>query len=383
MAAIATRRRNIIGNGVHPHSKGYVLRTLPGYQLTADVDPTTGGSQLELIFNAIDEGNAPAVANLINTTAPAAVAAVTAIVNAAANWTRADQIGGVGGSHFDEYRDYSGGVANIFGQLQMTAGIDPAKLLLHMTGNQATNYLATLTPMGTGNADDDAVRGTLAPYEAFAAGIGLVAGPHALVAVNATAALGGVGIPAAARNHLAGIVALMATIPFTARTAGAALPYAKSAAGAHLARTDFARMMKGLPNALKATLTTADMQQIVLTTINAAIGGGAVVAADAVFPPGSVGGGAPPLNALSIGNWVAGVMPTQSFFGGYKKGTDSLTKKHFPGSKAAKSQMESLGGYGDKLDPGDFPILEFRTMPQLAFPDLTEQLRRLLNFVNH
>jgi hypothetical protein len=352
--------------------------------LTADVDPTTGGSQLELIFNAIDEGNAPAVVNLVNTTAPAAVAAVTAIVNAAANWTRADQIGGVGGSRFDEYREHAGGAANnIFGQLQMTAGIDPAKLLLHMTGAQATNYLAILTPSGGGNADDDTARSTLAPYEPFMGGIGLVAGPHALLAVNAIAALGGIGVPAAARNHLAGVVALMATIPFTARTAGGALPYAKSAAGAHLARTDFARMMKGLPNALKAVLTTADMEQIVLTTINAAIGGGAVVAADAVFPPGSVGGGAPPLNALSIGNWVAGVMPTQSFFGGYKKGTDRLTKKHFPGSKAAKSQMESLGGYGDKLDPGHFPILEFRTMPNLPFTDLIEQLRRLLDFVNH
>lgn len=384
MTDINTRRRNIFGAGVNPHAKGYVLRSMPGYQLTADVDQG-GASQLELIFKAINEANGPEVANFMNVTAPAAVAAVTAIANGAANWTRASQIGGVGGSRFDEYRFMGNGVGNIVGQLQMTGGVDPAKLLAHLTGAQATNYLAGLTPMGGGNADDDMARDTLAPYEpAPGPGLaGLVVGPHALVAVNAIVALN--GLLQAERDHLAGIVALMATIPYTARTAGAALPYAKSAAGPHLARTDFSKMMERLPNAVKAALTVADMQQAVVTTINASIpGGGAVAGGNPVFPVGAVGGGAPNLTALSINQWVAGVMPVpRTWFAGYKKGRDQLTKKHFPGNAAQKDAMESLGGYGTRLDPGDFPILEFRALTGVPLPNLTEQLRRLFAFINH
>jgi hypothetical protein len=176
----------------------------------------------------------------------------------------------------------------------------------------------------------------------------------------------------------------MATIPYTARTAGAALPYAKAAAGGHLARTDLARMMNKLSNHVRTVLTTADMQQIVLTTINNAIGGGPVAGADPVFPVGSVGGGAPALNALSINQWVAGVMPTPGlWFGGFNQGQDRLTKKHFPGGQADKEQMESLGGFGNQLDPGDFPILEFRTLTNVPLGDLVEQLRRLIAFINH
>ena len=76
-------------------------------------------------------------------------------------------------------------------------------------------------------------------------------------------------------------------------------------------------------------------------------------------------------------------LPTAGFFGGYNKGVDRLTKKHFPGGKAKKDQLESLGSYGKKLDPGDFPILEFRTLTNVVIGELTEQLRRLLAFINH
>lgn len=382
MTDIETRRHSIIGDGSHPHSKGYVLRSMPGYQLTADV-VANGGSQLELIFKAIDEADPMAVGNLIIGTAPAAVAAVKAIANLAQpNWTRADAIVGVGGSHFDEYRFMGNGAANIFGQLQMTAGIDPVKLLPHLSGQQATNYLATIAPLGAGNPDDDLVRDTLAPYEAMAGGVGLTVGPHAIHAVNGIVALNVLTQPE--RNHLAGIAALMATIPYTARRP-VLLPYAKSAAGAHLARTDFARMMVKLSDATKGVLTTPDMQRIVLDTINnVLLPPVPVQVADPVFPAGSVGGGAPPLNVLSIGDWVAGVMPVpRPWLGGHKKGRDQLTKKHFPGNQAMRDQMESLGGYGNKLDPGDFPILEFRTLTNVPLPNLTEQLRRLIAFINH
>jgi hypothetical protein len=380
MTDINTRRRNYFGNGSHAHEKGRVLRQFPGFQLTADVD-VAGASQLEVIIKEIDETDANEVLTLVNNTAPAAVAAINAIANGAANWTRADQLAGVGGSRFDEYRFMGNGAANIFGQLQMTGGVDPAKLLNHLSGMQAQNYLGTLNPVPGANLDDDAARGTLAPYEPVAGGIGLAVGPHAAVAVNAAAALN--VLTQAARDHLAGIVALMATIPVTARSQAGILPYAKSAAGAHLARTDFSRMLQKLPNATKAALTAGDMRQIVLATINAAVPGGGVVIGDPVFPAGAVGGGAPNLDALTIQTWVNDALPTVGFFGGYNKGKDRLTKKHFPGGKAEKAQMESLGSYGKKLDPGDFPILEFRTLTNVLIGELTEQLRRLLAFINH
>jgi hypothetical protein len=379
MTDINTRRRNFFGNGTRAHEKGHVLRQFPGFQLTADVD-VNGASQLEVIIKEIDETDVNAVATLVNTTAPAAVAAINAIANGAAAWTRANQIAGVGGSGSDEYRFLGNGAANIVGQLQMTGGVDPAKLLDHLSGAQAQNYLATLAPVG-GNADDDAARGTLAPYEPVMLGVGLAVGPHAAVAVNGTAALN--GLTQGERDHLAGIVALMATIPVTARSQAGILPYAKSAAGAHLARTDFSRMLKKLSNPTKAALTPADMRQIVLTTINAALPGGGVVIGDAVFPAGAVAGGAANLNALTLQDWVNDALPTVGFFGGYNKGVDRLTKKHFPGGKAEKDQMESLGSYGKKLDPGDFPILEFRTLTGVVIGELTEQLRRLLAFINH
>ncbi|HEY1398193.1 hypothetical protein [Roseateles sp.] len=382
MTDINTRRRNFFGNGTHPHDKGYVLRQFPGFQLTADVD-VNGASQLEVIIKEIDETDANEVLNLVTHTAPGAVGAINAIAasNAAAAWTRANQIAGVGGSGSDEYRFLGNGAANIVGQLQMTGGIDPAKLLDHLTGAQAQNYLATLAPVGA-NADDDAARGTLGPYEPVAVGGGLAVGPHAAVAVNGTGALN--ALTQAERDHLAGIVALMATIPVTARSAAGILPYAKSAAGAHLARTDFSRMLKKLSNPTKAALTPADMRQIVLTTINAALPPpGGVVIGDPVFPAGAVAGGGANLDALTIQDWVNDALPTVGFFGGYNKGVDRLTKKHFPGGKAEKAQMESLGSYGKKLDPGDFPILEFRTLTGVVIGELTEQLRRLLAFINH
>ena len=379
MTDINTRRRNFFGNGTHPHEKGDVLRQFPGFQLTADVD-VNGASQLEVIIKEIDETDANAVLDLVNNTAPGAVAAITAIANGAAAWTRANQIGGVGGSRFDEYRFMGNGVANIVGQLQMTGGVDPAKLLAHLTGAQAQNYLATLPPVG-GNADDDAVRATLAPYEPVMGGMGLAVGPHAAVAVNGTAALN--ALTQAERDHLAGIVALMATIPVTARSQLGHLPYAKSAAGAHLARTDFSRLLKKLSNPTKAALTPADMRQIVLTTINAAFPPGGVVIGDPVLPAGAVAGGAADLDDLTLQDWVDDALPTAGFFGGYNKGVDRLTKKHFPGGKAKKDQLESLGSYGKKLDPGDFPILEFRTLTNVVIGEHTEQLRRLLAFINH
>ena len=363
--------------GWHDHTKGYVMSTLQGYKLTADQG--VGNSQLEVIIDPIDETNPVAVNNLINVTGPAVVNTIDNIAQGTHNvWTPANQIAGVNGSSWDRYRSDSSNAAGIMGQLQMTAGIDMNKLHAHATGQQAKNYLATLTTLNPNvNQDDATAYNTLNVY---------TTGPITATATNATNAihaLGGLTQPQ--RNQIAAIAALMATFPINMRTGGE-LPYPKAAAGPILARTDFSRIMMTLPDAAKNALTPAIMQQIVLATIN---GVGLpliapVVGADPVIPLGAnLQNNPPALNQLSINDWVAGIVPTRGTLWGHWQGKDLLTRRNFPGNAQQREQMESMGSYGNRVDAGNKPIMEFRSLNGVFVPDLPGQLERLVAFLNH
>jgi hypothetical protein len=259
------------------------------------------------------------------------------------------------------------------GQLQMTGGIAMNKLHDHVTGAQANNYLATLNPVV--NQDDATAFNTLNVY---------TAGP---IAATATGIVNGIGafaaLTVAERQQIAAVAALMATFPINMRLGGA-IPYPKAAAGPLLMRTDFARTMMALSPATKNALTPALMLQVVLPTINAHVAAGGVVGADPVIPVGApLPAGTPALNQLSIDAWVTGVVPRAGYFVGHWQGRDQLTKQHFPGGRAERAQMESMGGYGNRVDPGDKPIIEFRSLAGVFVPDLTGQLTRLLAFLIH
>ena len=151
-------------------------------------------------------------------------------------------------------------------------------------------------------------------------------------------------------------------------------------------RTDFARTMMALSPATKNALTPALTLQVVLPTINDTFRrlGGAHRRRRPGLPVGApLPAGTPALNQLSIDAWVTGVVPRAGYFVGHWQGRDQLTKQHFPGGRAERAQMESMGGYGNRVDPGDKPIIEFRSLAGVFVPDLTGQLTRLLAFLIH
>jgi hypothetical protein len=358
--------------GWHDHAKGAVMSQLQGYRLTADEG--AGNSQLEVIIDPIDETDPVAVNNLVAVTAPAVVNTIGSIATAAFNaWIAANQIPGLNGSGWDRYYSQSNGPAGIMGQLQMTGGIAINKLHDHVTGAQATNYLATLNPVV--DQDDATAFNTLNAY---------TNGP---IALTATGIVNGIGafaaLTLAERQQIAAIAGLMATVPINMRIIGA-IPYVKAAAGSMLMRTDFARTMMALSPAAKNALTPALMLQVVLATINAHVPAGGIVGANAVIPPGApLPGGTPPLNQLSIAAWITGVVPRSGILWGHWQGRDQLTKQHFPAGQAERAEMESMGGYGNRVDPGNKPIIEFRSLGGVFVPDLTGQLTRMLAFLIH
>jgi hypothetical protein len=375
MTDISTERWGL-WSGWHSHTKGAVLSKLPGYELTADVD-ALGASQLEVIIAPVDEASPAEVANLAGVTGPAVVQTIDDIAQAAHNaWMPANQIAGINGSSWDRYFSATNGVAgHIIGTLQMTGGIEMGKLHAHVSGAQATNYANTLNPGF--NPSDAVMVNTLNDY---------YANPTSVAAdaqVAADPVLG--ALVAGDQEQVAAVVALMAMIPINARGV-VGLQYPKGAAGAHLARTDFSRIMMALPLAAKNVLTPAIMRTVVLNTINAMLPAlpAAVVGADAVIPAGAPFPAAvPALNNLSIDAWVGRVVPTAGWITGHWQGRDLLTSRNFPGSRQQRSWLESMGSYGNRVDPGGRPLLEFRSLQQVDAVDLPGQLTRLADFVNH
>jgi hypothetical protein len=376
MGDIQTQHRGLF-SGWHQHAKGAVMSSLAGYRLTADEG--AGNSQLEVIIPPIDETNPAAVHHLVNVIGPAVVQSIDNIAQAANQaWTSADQIAGIHGSSWDRYFSDSPTAAGIRGQLQMTGGLAMNKLHDHVSGAQGINYLATLNPMV--NVDDATAHGTLNTYAAPSP-----IAAATLVSVNGIPALADPALTQAQRNQVAAIAAMMATIPINMRTGGA-IPYPKAAAGPFLARTDFSRIMQALSPAVKNVLTAAHMRQIVLAAIN---GVGLplvapVVGGDAVIPLGApMPAAIPALNGLTIDAWVGGVVPTPGRFWGYWQGRDQLTKANFPGNRNQRNSLESMGGYGNRTDPGNRPIVEFRTLGGVFVTDLPGQLERLVGYLNH
>lgn len=371
MGDIRTQHWGLIANW-HDHKKGAVLGRHPGFELTADQGDRQ--SQLEVIINHIDETNQNEVDHLINTTAPAVVAMINNIAHSSYHvWTTANNIAGVNGSSWDRYRSTSDGADGIMGQLQMTGGISMTNLWDHVSGQQATGYLADLNP--DANEEDANAHVTLGIYSQ-----GVIAA-FAQQEVNGHVILNQLG--GQTRNQIAAVAALMATIPYNSRKVGN-LPYPKSAAGPLLARTDFSKIMMLLPATAKAAITPQIMRTIVLNTINhldlpyQIRGGHAVIPITASLPEE-----APRFGSLSINNWVGGVVPTPGKIWGYWKGKDQMTQKSYPGSRQQRSWLESLGSYGGKTDRGDKPIFEFRSLGGVFVPDLPGQLRHLLGFMNY
>ena len=163
---------------------------------------------------------------------------------------------------------------------------------------------------------------------------------------------------------------MIATIPVTALAVGP-VPYPKSAAGNLLARTDLATVVGQLHPAVQAAIAGDDFVDMLLK-ITTAASHTKVGREDPVFPKGSVKYGTKePLFTLTLGEWFGGLAPPFP--------VDKLTKATYPEEHGGKKQgewLESLGGFGEKMDPAlkedepERPIVEFRRPTAI----LTEQL---------
>lgn len=372
MGDIQTRAWSVWGRNWVRHKKGDVLVTRDGYNLTADLDPT-GDSQLEVIIPEIDETDNNEVNNLIGNTVPAVEQDIAAIAQASYNqWTGADQIPNLGGSSWVRFRSLSNVANQILGQLQMTGGIDMNRLARFVSGRRADDY--ALANQGAAGLDEfqaatDAYTRANAQFW-----------NQAQAVVNADNRVNTLAVPDI--EVIISLVTLLATIPINARTGGN-VHYPKAASGILMARTDFSKILMLTPDTVKAALSATVLTDLVLATINATINPNvAVIATDHIYPANvQFDPGVPQMAALTIGNWITNMMPTKGTFWGHWQGKDLLTRANFPGTKAQAANVESLGGLGSKVDPGDKPIFEFRRLGLVAADGLVTVIRHLVAYL--
>jgi hypothetical protein len=361
-------------SGWVPHTKGAVIKQRPGFQVTAD-EATGGGSRLEIIVKEIDETNPGERATLTGVTVPAITALLTQLAQVAGpqvgQWVTTDQFPLLGGSTWHRIRSVQpppADAGDVSGQLQLTAGLSMAKLADMVSGQQAVNYPAA------NQGRFDWVMDRYRP--ALGGGMwGFAQGQ-----VNGNAAFNALTQPQ--RDQLAALVALMANVPINVRTANN-IEYPKATAGALLARTDFSKIALSLPDQVKAVLTPALMETLLVGTINQVPAiGGAVAAGHDVFPAGmGFIPTVPNLAGLTIGSWARSVVPTAGSLWGWWQGKDQLTKANYPGPHG--KWMESMGAFGSNVDPGAKPIFEFRTLNTVFGDELTAVITDLLGYLLH
>jgi hypothetical protein len=359
--------------GWAPHPKGAKLAQLPGYQVTAD-EATGGGSRLEFIVKEIDETQPNAVQTLTNQTLPAVTAMLTHLSQVAGGarggWVTGDQFPQLRGSSWDRIKAIQpapNDARDISGQLQLTAGVSMNKLADVVSGQQTTAYAAT---------DQARFDEVMNRYQPVVGGVW----SFAVAQVGATAPMN--LLTAQEQRQLSALVALMASVPINVRTSNN-IEYPKATAGGLLARSDFARIANALSVAVKGVLTPANFEGLVIGTINRVPTLGGVAAHDDIFPTG-VGfiPTVPDMSGLTIGAWARDVVPTAGAVWGWWKGSDQLTKANFPGTAQQRQHVESMGGFGSKVDPGDKPIFEFRSLGIVFGDELATVIADLIGYLN-
>lgn len=340
---------------------------LSGQGFTVEADELNGMSDVEIVTEPVEETTA-GEQKLVST------------MNNVVSFTRAaDRIGDARGEAVDErlplewFRAFGTPVANRFMQygmwqstVQATAGIKPQHLykVLEHLGTRPEDP----EPL---DQDEDGKEGSgLLEQEAERREeVDLFArDPQVRDAHQATGrALARNFRDIEAPDSVKGLVGLL-TIHLVRGQQGVPA-YAKTISGPLLARTDFATLFSLLPAPWKLYFKQ-NPNDFVHLVINAAVGasGKRFTADDPVFAGGlyndenftSQKSGAPNVSGLTIGAWLRGLvgdvpLATGSLswlkrYIGEPRGKDQLTSQHFPGSPAAKGELESLGSYGSKTD---------------------------------
>jgi hypothetical protein len=380
-----------------PHSKGEVIKTRTGYDITADISQNGAGTNLEFITKPIDENSDSAAATL-TTVANDIVLDLTEIVDASSRsddgWVRLNQLNRVSGKKSQRLLSTVRDVNLALGQLQMTGGADIHNLHKIMSGSalgQQPN--AAPPPHNAQQTRAETKRTTLNKYYATNPA-GEAKQPIYVQALAEISARFGDQWDRLSKQIMAGVCALMAQIPIEKRADGQIFG---NGSGMLLAKTDYATILYMAVEAVGMPIDSDKFTSALVATINAFVPREKRVSSVSdVFPADyrmvqrgrehEPDGGIVTFTGVTIGDWVTQAMPVKLPdlplfpFGvdpmmpdmpaseTLHKGSDLLTAENFPGSKAQKKEMRAFGTFGGKTDPGNKMILEWRSFGPV-YPD--------------
>jgi hypothetical protein len=375
------------------YEKGEVIKSKNGYDITADLSPDAGQSNLEFIVKPIDETKPSEIAGL-QQTAREMVADLRSIFNksmelrtaedrrdSTGGWVGANEIPRLNGWWWHRFYSRTTNWDTINGQLQMTGGVKidklPGLVSGSVLGQQPTLAAARLQG---GGADMERQALTLY-YQA-----NLAAQPlqpiwrAARVAVNNNF---GNQWGGPAQRLLASVIALMAQIPIDTRGAS---PQGNQ--GSLLAKTDYARILELAAIQLGRTIPRRRYTRALVETINAILPAHqAVNRGSPVFPATYSARNLTFDRELTLGQWVEWALPIEDPLAAeegeqeFLPGFDLTTSKHFPGSDEQRKELRAFGTFGSKTDPGNKAILEWRNL-QLTIPEQLEMtMAKLAGYV--
>jgi hypothetical protein len=363
-----------------PLEKGEVIKSFNNndFEVTGDEFVDEFGkenSDLEIRIKEIDENDPAELTKLVKTTVPAVEGVIDSIAaeSCHTDWQPAREIEG-----FEECADYlfhskKPNNEDVIGILQMTGGIQVASLADFMSGRAQDFYKSQMKASNDKLLDHLLEDYKLKLRKFWEIAKGLI--KKRLEFTNEEQL-----------DTAASVVALLSEIPILARCYSYnkdekdRVPYPK-ACPSLMARTDFSKIILLLPQEV-VTALSPHLNTLVVDTVNEALKQlgvpdiANVGAEDPVLPANTFVPEVPNLTALTIGNWVGRMIPIHG-----SQGTDLLTKRNFPGGPQEREWILSMGGYENKLDPGDKPIFEFRNIECIQASELTKTIHILTSYM--
>lgn len=399
------REKEDIGPEARSHSKGEVLVGRAGYNVTADINANSGDSQIEFVTEEMDENGNGAQATLRGL-GVRILKDILAILRAADDagaqgefeWVGLDKVEGFNGRPKDQVWP-AARWKNMYGQLQMTGGVSLDKLDRLLSGSALGARPANPDIVAVNRKDPEEVKEATKQdlLNNFYAQTNVnpetglrtdkqLAYRTALAQVQALGAFDRFWWgKAKAERHFASVVTLMAMTPISLRLGPLRI---NELTGLLLAKTDFAKIVQLAAIASGGTLNQAQLRTALVNTINAHVDPEhRVNIASSVYPDDFNDKGTT-FTDLNIATWVQGVIPAPSSWGylwkswGYEPGVDRSTSANFEGTEEQRAGLRAFGTFGEKTDPGDKIILEFRNFGYLhaerlpyALPVLGEYMK--------
>jgi hypothetical protein len=342
-----TSRKESSPNGVRSEyvTKGHVIWNDRGFAVTAD-QLSSGESDLEVVVKAVDDRPLGSRAHMATV--------LRSVVNLFAELKKRKGKGPFPATDLNPkadpsiYLDVPHGI--LAGQFQATAGLSLSALHAirsgqtsqEITQSDAKSKLSTdekeirdaVLQNGGGSADPDIWQEVMHSMPGIRTSMNL----------SSTENL----------DNLASVISLMVAIPINTRLTEAEYPKAHSVS--LLARTDYATIINLLPLSQQAALAkrpniwARELTGLIERVVRKKIGKGApkVSPYEPVFQHGSITHASTP--RLSLEDWFKGVAWKK------EKRVDLLTTANYPSyyPREEAKDLESLGGYGSKMDPGEY-----------------------------